>query len=255
MSGFFYDMGKKVAPHLLKAKWVLNSIAGTEGGRQQSEREMGALLAARYRQHLVRDDDHALRKSLTRVVTRLTSRLRNSTRKFSVWVYTSPDLNAFALPGGYVFISRSLVDYCLADRREVTFALAHEIGHVVLGHAARRFLTESVVKLLSAAARGGTALSQATRSTLTRLLQTAYTQQQESEADRFAVHLLHSARIDPSVGLSFFSRLADASDRPTIMDAYLSSHPDFERRSQCIREEIGRLKTPARPAVVKRNTS
>src|SRR5260370_37347363 len=74
---------------------------------------------------------------LAQIVSRLLSAADQANTKFTVTVLDSPIINAFALPGGYIYVTRGIL--ALAnDQSELAAVLAHEISHVILKHAQAR---------------------------------------------------------------------------------------------------------------------
>ena len=65
-------------------------------------------------------------------------------------VLDSPDINAFALPGGYIYINRGLMAY-LSSEEELAAVLGHEIGHVTARHSVRQYSQSQLLGILSAA--------------------------------------------------------------------------------------------------------
>ena len=65
-------------------------------------------------------------------------------------VIDSPDINAFALPGGYIFINRGLMAY-LSSEEELAAVLGHEIGHVTARHSVRQYSQSQLMGILSTA--------------------------------------------------------------------------------------------------------
>ena len=65
-------------------------------------------------------------------------------------VLDGPDINAFALPGGYIYINRGLMAY-LSSEEELAAVLGHEIGHVTARHSVRQYSQSQLLGILSAA--------------------------------------------------------------------------------------------------------
>ncbi len=238
MSGFFYNLGRRLAPQVLKAQWIGAALTGTEDERIKAEFRMGASLAKAFARNVRLDPDPVPARRLRDIGTRLAARLRNRERSFRIACMQFPEVNALAFPGGFIYVSRSLIDLCGNSNDELAFTVAHEMGHVVRGHAARRFLTDSVLRTLAARTRTAAAgaRGQALIALLTKLLQKNYSQGQETEADRFAVHLTASAGFDPAAASAFLRRLADVSHTPSALGQYFSSHPSLAVRVRCVDE-------------------
>ena len=131
-----------------------------------------------------------------------------SSTRFTFTVLNSPVVNAFALPGGYVYVTRGLV--ALADTEaELAGVLAHEIGHVAARHGAQR-QTQSVLAnlgllILGAATESSTAvgLGQIGASAVI----SGYSREDEYEADTLGVRYLSRAGFSPDAMSSFLRKL------------------------------------------------
>lgn len=152
-----------------------------------------------------------------------------------------PEENAFALPGGFVYALDPLLVKLGADDDAVLFVLAHEIGHVELGHCADAFRLrpgggDPLRDLL------GGALS------LGRFFAAIhFSSTQELEADAYAVRLMRSLHRDPRAGLRVFDALGLKSDADTKRDpgtvaseavsGFFRTHPgSWERRAALERD-------------------
>ncbi|HEX6262421.1 MAG TPA: M48 family metallopeptidase [Actinomycetota bacterium] len=234
MSSFFYNLGKRAGPAIRKGRWVWSSLSGSEAEARRAERAVGRELAGRTRSRFGVDDDLRDSRLLEEIGFSLVAKDRNADREFSFEPLRGGGMNAFALPGGFVFVTRGLLDDCGRDRDELAFVLAHEIGHVVRGHALERLVGRSalagVVRALPAAGLLGRL---AGRPSLA-LLESAHSREQEYEADSVGVRLSMSAGFDPSGSSRFLERLV----RPerAVVANYLASHPDPEQRIRRIEE-------------------
>lgn len=139
-------------------------------------------------------------------------------------------VNAFALPGGHVIVTRALIDGA-ASAEAVAGVLAHEIGHVAERHPsaamARRLLGHVVLQLL-----GGGVVAEGT----TLLAELSYSRDDEREADAVAVALLNRAGIDGAGLAAFMRALAgrEAETGPGAIPGFLSTHPDSGERARAI---------------------
>ena len=135
------------------------------------------------------------------------------------WTFTvldSPVVNAFALPGGYVYVTRGLM--ALAnDEAELAGVIGHEIGHVTAAHSVRRQETAAVAQIGVLAAVIGAAVLGADRSVVDAVGQlgaqgaqgavASYSRAQELEADRLGIGYLARAGYDPLAQADFLSSL------------------------------------------------
>jgi Zn-dependent protease with chaperone function len=182
-------------------------------------------------------NDRAVLDYVERLGLRLARVSSRSHLRYRFRVLDSDDINAFVLPGGFVYVTRGLLDTTDTDA-EVAGALAHEIGHVVARHHASRIrrdrLTALGLSALSPALGGGlTGLGarQATRTGVQGLFQ-RFSREQEREADRLAVLLVQDAGYDPRALMTFFERLAEMREtRPGRIERFFASHPSPEERA------------------------
>jgi beta-barrel assembly-enhancing protease len=159
-----------------------------------------------------------------------------------------PDtLNAFALPGGQVFITYGLLSK-LHDEAQLAGVLGHEIGHVVNRHAAEHMATGQLGQLLTMAAgvaatdeegRGQRAAMVAAM--INQMVQLKYSRSDELEADRVGMDYMTQAGYDPSAMLGVMRVLAEAS-RGGRTPELLSTHPYPEQRLEAIQRYLAARK-------------
>jgi predicted Zn-dependent protease len=230
-----YHLGRKSAPLFFKANWVLKSLAGSDAEKIEAEFQMGYLLAQIYEEKVPALGNNRLSK----IADQLTSSLRNKNRHHCFKLDRSGELNACAIPGGFIYLSEKLFDQCGEDTDAIAFVLAHEIAHGIHGDANQRFLTKTVINgLLRLHTRG---LNPAVKQTIGKLVQQGYSREQEFRADRFAVALTKAAGFDPHGGTRLFSNLWKMSSDQTPASTYFSSHPTMPDRIVRIEQRIKEL--------------
>ncbi|MCQ0988856.1 M48 family metalloprotease [Jiella marina] len=181
--------------------------------------------------------DPKLERTLATIVGKLAAATDDPTRAYRITVLNSPNINAFALPGGYVYITRGLL--ALAnDSAEVAAVIGHEMGHVTANHGIERQRREQAAELASrvvsevlesepagqiALAKGKLSLAQ-------------FSRQQELQADVLGIKHIGRAGYDPFAASRFLKamdayanlRAAFQADNPNL--DFLASHPSAPQR-------------------------
>jgi predicted Zn-dependent protease len=188
------------------------------------------------------DTDGRVRNTLEEIGYRLTSRVANELRSFHFECFLAPEPNAFALPGGFIFASRSILELCRWNSDEIAFLLGHEMAHVIRGHTIERIVTNSAISTVSRATPMRGVLGGWLQTVGVRFLETAYSRDQELEADRLGVRLATAAGYGAEGATQLLSRLAklkEPSD-PLKLGEYFSTHPSSEVRIKSIRHFLQR---------------
>lgn len=232
MAGLFYILGQAIGPKLRKGKWVWKSLTAGEDEILQSEYETGRDMAAALLRETPPAGDESAAALVTHVGQRLAGRLTNRKRRWAFHLVASDSPNAFALPGGFIFITRSLVELCKVNPDEIAFIIGHEIGHIVHGHTFDRLVSSTLMTAASRATPAGRVLTPGVMGMGLKLMQSAYTQDQETEADGFGLRLAHSAGFDPRASVRMMQRLQSTSGDGALPEifGYFSTHPPFGTR-------------------------
>jgi predicted Zn-dependent protease len=247
MRKLFYKLGKIAGPSVRKAKWFWQTATNSQAEAIKAEYEVGRDMACDVRRRLGPDPDRRTGEILAEVGSRLAGCVADKFRSFSFESVTSPAPEAFCLPGGFIFVSRAIMELCRADKDEIAFILAHEMAHVVRGHVMERMISNSAIAAASRAAPIRDVLSACLREAGAKFLESAYSQDQELEADKLGVHLVTAAGYDPRGSVRFFSRLAKshegrtstASDQSNLGN-YFSSHPSGKVRIENITDILSK---------------
>ena len=151
--------------------------------------------------------------------------------------------NAFALPGGRIFLFRPVLEKA-EDPDEVAGVLAHEVGHVVHRDSMRALIHNGALSLIVSAVLGDFTGSSTIAILSNMMVRSAYSRENESEADKVSVDLMRAAGADPRAINRFFGRLASGEPgKRTIFDAF-SSHPITADRIA----EVEKLAGPPAPS-------
>jgi len=141
-------------------------------------------------------------------------------------------VNAFATPGGYVFLTRGLIEMANSPD-EVAGVLAHEIGHVKALHPEAGVVRSVGIWTGMSLIFGGGVLTDLSGA----LLRRSYSREDEREADEIGAHLLREAGISPSGLADFFARQAEKErNRGSGLMAVWSTHPASSARLAAIRD-------------------
>lgn len=193
------------------------------------------------------------------------SGIANSAAAYHFTVLNSAVENAFAVPGGYVYVTRQLMAL-MNDESELGFALGHEVGHVAANHAQARQSAQrrnSVLGVLGSilgSVLGGSVfgdlISQGTQQAAV-MSTLRFSREQEYQADSLGLRYLIAAGYDPAGGPGILAALSRASAIEARVQGrdnrqtpeWASTHPLSENRMQRARAEAqatGRLGTGAR---------
>jgi len=216
------------------------SVTGSEADAIKVEYEVGLDLAREIRQQLGPEQEPKTSQMLNEIGRRLDACVANKSRRFSFETVKGPEPNAFALPGGFIFVTQSMVELCRYDQNEIACILGHEMAHIIRGHAMNRIVSNSAIAAASRAAPIRGLLSGWLRKVGVQFLESAYSKDLESEADRLGVRLVAAAGYDPGAYVQLFSRLAKLNSPPGQFDLgnYFSSHPPFDVRIENIKHQL-----------------
>jgi len=157
-------------------------------------------------------------------------------------VLDSPVINAFALPGGYIYVTRGLMTH-LNNEAQLAVVIGHEIGHVAARHASQRAFRQTLgqIAIIGGAVLGQEFLGLPGESILNlssqaaQLLFLSYSRDAERESDRLGVEYSAMAGYVASEGAAFFTSLKRISDQAGhSIPNMLSSHPDPGERERAI---------------------
>ncbi len=159
-------------------------------------------------------------------------------------VVDSADVNAFALPGGWIYVNRGLIE--AADQEnELAGVLAHEIGHVVGRHSAEQVkklqVTSIGLGVLDAILGRGTSgqIAGLAGQFVASGIFMKYGRDAEREADRLGVQNLYDAGFDPRGMVTFFEKLAALrQEKPNAIETFFSTHPSPQERAENVSDLI-----------------
>ena len=257
----------------LSLLFVLTATAGCSTNPATGESSFTAFLSpaqekqvgAEQHPKLVREfggnyDDARVAAYVERVGQSLAKHAEVQDIQYSFTVIDDDGINAFALPGGYIHVTRGLLALA-SNEAELAGVLGHEIGHVTARHAAQRYSTATatslgigVLGILGAIAGLPAELSDLAGSGLqtgAAVYLQSYSRDQELEADRLGIRYMTAAGYDPDAMVSFFRKLdaytrleAEKVGDPGAAERFdiMASHPRTADRVQ----QAGQLVATAR---------
>ena len=203
-------------------------------------------------------DDRALAAYVRSIGQKLVAQSELPNDTFQFFVLNDDTVNAFALPGGYVYISRGLIALC-EDEAELAGVIGHEIGHVTARHSAQRYSSAmaanigmAAVSILGSVLGAPSGLGDLASFGAQAALQ-SYSRSQELEADSLGARYMTRAGYDPRALTNFFAKL-DAETKIEAAKAgksgenysIMSTHPrTSERITQAARLAVENM--PANP--------
>ncbi len=219
--------------------------------------ELGKEAAAEVRQQypIITDDQIAgyLDQAGRSLVKAAPANLNNPVFEYSFTPVNFKEINAFALPGGPMFVNRGMFDAADGEG-EVVGVMAHELAHVLLRHGtanatkAQKFQIGAVAGAIAGAIIGGgwgEAISQGSQLGLGAWLM-KYSREYEKQADLLGAQIMARAGHDPRELARMFEAIEKQSKGSPPQ--WLSSHPNPGNRVQYIRQEADKLTIGARPS-------
>lgn len=181
--------------------------------------------------------DPKLERMVAKVVGNLTLDPQNPTQTYRITILNSPNVNAFALPGGYLYVTRGLL--ALAnDSAELAAVIAHEMAHVTANHGIQRQQKEAEEVLAARVVSDVLGENQGARLALIRnkLSLAQFSRNQELEADALGIRASGRAGFDAFAAGRFLHSMSAYTDFRSVSGAtdpsldFLASHPNAPQR-------------------------
>lgn len=163
---------------------------------------------------------------------------------YTFYIVNAPEVNAFAVPGGHIYLNRGLIERS-ENMSELAGVLAHEIGHVVHRHGIdqmeRAQTANTALGVLYGVllGRNPSGVEQVGIQVGGSAIFAGYSRDAEREADATAIQYLVASRIDPRGMVSLFEKLlAERQRNPAAVERWFSTHPTENERIQNTRAAI-----------------
>lgn len=235
---------------------VLASVSWAQGPTQfhpgfnlfskQQDVQLGQENAAQVRAHMKVIRNPVLNDYVNKVGRRLVAarEAQESGFPFTFEVVADPTINAFALPGGPMFINTGLLR-AVDNEAQLAGVMGHEMSHVILRHGTNQASKSKLVELpavLGSQVAGGSLVGQLTKLGIglgANSVLLKFSRSAESQADLMGSHLMAESGYNPMEMARFFEKLNQQGGQRTIQ--FLSDHPNPENREKAIEEEVHRL--------------
>lgn len=175
----------------------------------------------------------------------------NYQEEFPWQIYIIQDdstLNAFATPGGYIYVYSGLIKY-LEKEDDLAGVLAHEIAHADLRHSTRQLQKAYGLNLILSLAlgEGGSVAEQIIGKVVGDLSTLSFSRQYEKEADLMSVEYLAGTPYQCDAAKSFFLKLREKEEAQGFVPTFLSTHPNPDNRIEAIENKGAEINCQMQP--------
>jgi beta-barrel assembly-enhancing protease len=219
---------------------------------EEEEIALGRKFAAEYEKKVEILKNPSIDAYLNQVVKKLGDVSQRPKWPYHAKVVNSAVVNASAIPGGFLYLQRGLLEL-VEDENEMVGCLAHEIGHIVARHTTNQLVLMFLARSLIDEVKRNLLLNnddvariiEGLGGPVVLLAQMNYSRQNESEADMLGFYEMLRAGWHPNGLLTFFTRLEQTEKGRTSLDIMLSDHPAPADRAEAIRRELASVKVTA----------
>lgn len=208
--------------------------------------QIGAQSAAQVDQQIPMVSESAVTRYVSALGAKLAAQAPGAHYNYRFRVANLSDVNAFALPGGYIYVHRGLIENVRSEG-ELAGVMAHEIAHVALRHptnqVSKAYLAQAGVGILGGllggrSQSGGSQIVSALGGFGLNALFLKFSRTAESQADIVGAQIMARAGYDPNEMASFFTHMEQtASSNPSKVAVFLSDHPAPADRESRVRQE------------------
>jgi predicted Zn-dependent protease len=214
---------------------------------EEQEIQIGEAVSAQIDKQLPILDDAALTAYVDYLGQKIAGSSQRPNLHYHFKIVNSPEVNAFALPGGFIYINRGILD-AAENESELVSVISHEVNHVVNRHGANRLSRVEIVKRIVESNVGPLqskqvqAIIEAVGGPIVAFVQLKFSRDEEREADLLGLYNMYMAGWNPEGMATFFAKLrAMEKTQPTLLDELLSTHPATAEREEMIRAELKRM--------------
>lgn len=206
------------------------------------EVQMGQSIAQEVENKYKPVDDPLIQKRVEDIGKKIASVCDRKEIDYYFKVLDEEEVNAFALPGGFVYVNKGLVEK-VANDDELASVLAHEVGHIVARHSIKKLqamMGYSILRILTVAIPQGAAeVGNAADIAFTQIM-LGYSRDDELSADQLGVRYTKLAGYNPRAMIDFLEKLQEINRRkPLAPKSYFKTHPYVPDRIRVVKQELG----------------
>ena len=217
----------------------------------EEEMAMGRKAAEETDKQMVLLDSPLLTAYLNHLGQKVAQASRRPQLEYTFKIVNTDTVNAFSLPGGFVYVHRGLLDLAM-NESELAGVLAHEVGHIVAYHSmndvARRYWIDQGMYQLKKAGmldnQQMVDMMQKYGGPMLLFVDRKFSREEESEADMLGMYNAIRAGYDPQGLIAFLDRLSKFTGNPTLVESLLMNHPLPGERVTALRAELQQNPAP-----------
>lgn len=221
------------------------SIYNSATGRQevyfidtQAEISLGKDMAKQLSSQMQLVSDPKMQERLDKIGAKISAVSDRQDLKYSFNIVKEKEFNAFAIPGGNVYVNSGLIE--AANDDELAAVIAHEVGHIAARHSVKRLQVALGYQLISSIALGASSQGQLSEAVdvVFNVVSLGYSRKDEYLADKLGIRYSKAAGFNPQGMVTFFQKLKAQSKDNGLVLVFLSSHPPIEERIKQANKEI-----------------
>jgi beta-barrel assembly-enhancing protease len=217
---------------LMQFDWV--NIFKVQEVTSKTEEKLGELIWEIFEKSGDENKSPFVINSIDSIVTKVCKANGIDRAKLKIHILNKDEVNAFALPDGYLVIFSGLIENA-DNQEEVSGVICHEIGHIELNHVMKKLIKEIGLSVLISMTTGNSG-SEILKETARVLSSSAFDRSLEREADIKAVDYMVNAEIDPEPFANFLYKLATEENELPEYAKWVSTHPDSRERAEYVIE-------------------
>ncbi len=211
---------------------------------------MGKSLSRQIEKEFKISNDAKLKNRLEEIGEKIALVSDRQDLEYHFFVIEDKELNAFAIPGGNVYVNDSILNS--ADDDELACVVAHEIGHIAARHSVKKMQAVLGYQIIKSVAFSKAGSVQAARAidVMFNIISLGYSREDERLADRLAIKYSFKSGFNPRGMVTFLYKLEkDAKEHGRSYHlVFLESHPPLGERMRNMEQEIYNLQHPKEPS-------